>query len=112
MSKLYLSLSDSGFGFLVLLLIGTDLRFDICDLAPNAVQYRGYISFLILEYAICLSVCGILLVELPDLLIELIGKRYAYARPGLEHTPWNTKEVTVTDPFGNRLTFFEAVSSD
>lgn len=42
---------------------------------------------------------------------ELIGKRYAYARPGLEYTPWNTKEVTVTDPFGNRLTFFEALSN-
>ncbi|MBN9242058.1 MAG: VOC family protein [Mesorhizobium sp.] len=38
---------------------------------------------------------------------DLIGKRYRFARPGLEHTPWRTREVTVTDPFGNRLTFWE-----
>lgn len=43
---------------------------------------------------------------------ELIAKKYSYARPGLEHTPWQTREVTVTDPFGNRLTFFEAVADD
>jgi uncharacterized glyoxalase superfamily protein PhnB len=42
---------------------------------------------------------------------DLIAKRYAYARPGLEHTPWDTREITVTDPFGNRLTFFESASS-
>jgi catechol 2,3-dioxygenase-like lactoylglutathione lyase family enzyme len=42
---------------------------------------------------------------------ELIAKRYAYARPGLEHTQWNTREITVTDPFGNRLTFFETAST-
>jgi catechol 2,3-dioxygenase-like lactoylglutathione lyase family enzyme len=39
---------------------------------------------------------------------ELIGKKYRFARPGLEQTPWNTREVTVADPFGNRLTFWEA----
>ena len=38
---------------------------------------------------------------------ELIGKKYRFARPGLEETPWRTKEVTVGDPFGNRLTFYE-----
>ena len=40
---------------------------------------------------------------------ELIGKKYRFAKPGLEATPWKTKEVTVTDPFGNRLTFYEDV---
>lgn len=38
---------------------------------------------------------------------ELVGKQYAYARPGLEKKPWNTEECTVTDPFGNRLVFCE-----
>lgn len=38
---------------------------------------------------------------------ELIGKAYRYARPGLEETPWGTREVSVADPFGNRLHFFE-----
>ncbi|TIL70086.1 MAG: VOC family protein [Mesorhizobium sp.] len=38
---------------------------------------------------------------------ELTVKKYRYARPGLEETPWGTREVTVDDPFGNRLTFSE-----
>lgn len=39
----------------------------------------------------------------------LIERKYRFARPGLEETPWKTKEVTVDDPFGNRLTFYEDV---
>lgn len=39
---------------------------------------------------------------------ELSDRRYRFARPGLENTPWRTLEVTVADPFGNRLTFWEA----
>ncbi|TIR23189.1 MAG: VOC family protein [Mesorhizobium sp.] len=38
---------------------------------------------------------------------ELTAKKYRYAGPGLEETPWRTWEVTVGDPFGNRLTFYE-----
>ncbi|RWC44694.1 glyoxalase superfamily protein [Mesorhizobium sp.] len=38
---------------------------------------------------------------------ELIGKKYRFARPGLEETPWRTREVSVADPFGNRLHFYE-----
>ncbi|TPM52859.1 VOC family protein [Mesorhizobium sp. B2-2-3] len=38
---------------------------------------------------------------------ELIGKAYRFARPGLEKTPWKTREVSVADPFGNRLHFYE-----
>jgi uncharacterized glyoxalase superfamily protein PhnB len=36
---------------------------------------------------------------------ELTAKQYKYGRPGIEETPWGTREVTVHDPFGNRLTF-------
>jgi uncharacterized glyoxalase superfamily protein PhnB len=36
---------------------------------------------------------------------ELLAKTYKYARPGIEHTPWGTREMSVRDPFGNRLTF-------
>lgn len=33
-------------------------------------------------------------------------KTYKYAKPGdPEDKPWGTKEITLTDPFGNRLTF-------
>jgi len=37
---------------------------------------------------------------------ELIGKNYSYMRPGLEQAPWGL-EVTVIDPFSNRITFCE-----
>ena len=37
----------------------------------------------------------------------LANSGYKYAKPGLNQTPWNTREMTVTDPFGNRLVFFE-----
>ena len=30
-------------------------------------------------------------------------------RPGLERTPWNTLETSVTDPFGNMISFCEAL---
>ncbi|MGE6204496.1 glyoxalase superfamily protein [Guptibacillus hwajinpoensis] len=37
----------------------------------------------------------------------LTQKEYAYANPGMKHTPWKTIEMTVTDPFLNRITFYE-----
>jgi uncharacterized glyoxalase superfamily protein PhnB len=37
--------------------------------------------------------------------LELTSKRYKHARPGLEDTPWGSREVSIRDPFGNRLTF-------
>ncbi|TYR74678.1 VOC family protein [Rossellomorea vietnamensis] len=40
----------------------------------------------------------------------LIGKEYKYMKPGIEETPWNTREVKVTDPFGNRLIYYSPVS--
>ena len=34
---------------------------------------------------------------------------YKFARPGKpEATPWGTVELTIADPFGNRLTFWQA----
>lgn len=40
---------------------------------------------------------------------ELTARKYRFAGPGLEETPWKTREVSVDDPFGNRLTFYEDV---
>ena len=34
-----------------------------------------------------------------------LPKDYKYARPGINEPPWGTREVSVKDPFGNRLTF-------
>jgi len=36
---------------------------------------------------------------------ELAAKQYRYARPTIEATPWGSHDMSVTDPFGNRLTF-------
>lgn len=38
---------------------------------------------------------------------ELLAKAYKYARPGIQKTPWGTREMTISDPFGNRLIFVE-----
>ena len=43
--------------------------------------------------------------NLDDLHRELSDKQYGFARPGIQDTPWDTREMSVTDPFGNRLTF-------
>ena len=37
----------------------------------------------------------------------LLSKKDKYSRPDIEKTPWNTKEVSMKDPFGNRIVFFE-----
>ena len=39
----------------------------------------------------------------------LAAKDYRYAKPGAPtETPWATRELSITDPFGNRLTFTQA----
>jgi uncharacterized glyoxalase superfamily protein PhnB len=37
---------------------------------------------------------------------ELNAKDYKFARPGLDETPWGTRDMRIVDPFGNTLTFF------
>jgi catechol 2,3-dioxygenase-like lactoylglutathione lyase family enzyme len=44
---------------------------------------------------------------LDDLLAELRAHDYKYAKPDIEHAPWGERVLSVRDPFGNRLTFFE-----
>lgn len=41
----------------------------------------------------------------------LVAKRYRHARPGIEKMPWGGKDMSVTDPFGNRLTFTDTAST-
>ena len=36
---------------------------------------------------------------------ELTAKNYGWTRPGIEDMPWGTRDMSVKDPFGNRLTF-------
>ncbi|WP_036818008.1 glyoxalase superfamily protein [Pontibacillus yanchengensis] len=39
----------------------------------------------------------------------LESKAYAYANPAIESKPWGTKEMQLTDPFGNKLIFYQWV---
>jgi uncharacterized glyoxalase superfamily protein PhnB len=42
---------------------------------------------------------------------ELKARPYKYARPGgPERMPWGTREITLGDPFGNRLTLSSPVA--
>lgn len=45
--------------------------------------------------------------QLDELHERISLKNYKYARPGIEETPWHSREMTITDPFGNRLIFVE-----
>ena len=46
--------------------------------------------------------------NLADFCAALRGKQYRYARPGdPREMPWGTWEITVADPFGNKLIFYE-----
>ncbi len=39
---------------------------------------------------------------------RLSAKVYKYAKPNSsEQTPWGTTELTIDDPFGNKLTFYQ-----
>ena len=42
---------------------------------------------------------------------ELQSRNYSYSQPRVENTPWGTRDFTVSDPFGNRLTFTSAIST-
>ncbi|MFF2241843.1 glyoxalase superfamily protein [Bacillus thuringiensis] len=42
----------------------------------------------------------------------LSSKEYAYSKPDIEITPWGTSELTVIDPFLNRIIFYEGKLSE
>ena len=41
------------------------------------------------------------------LLAEFEANTYKTLHPGIETPPWGGRELTLTDPFANRLTFYE-----
>jgi uncharacterized glyoxalase superfamily protein PhnB len=49
--------------------------------------------------------------ELDGFHTALAAKDYPNARPGIEETPWGSRDLSVTDPFGNRLIFTNAIST-
>jgi uncharacterized glyoxalase superfamily protein PhnB len=48
--------------------------------------------------------------DIDALCAALSAKAYKHARPVVQTMPWGTRDFTVTDPFGNRLTFTDAIS--
>jgi hypothetical protein len=42
---------------------------------------------------------------------ELNEKNYRHNKPGLQQRDWGTTELTVIDPFGNRITFGEPTAN-
>ena len=46
-------------------------------------------------------------VGLAALHAEITAKGYRYLRPGIEHREWGASEMTLIDPFGNRLRLSE-----
>ena len=34
---------------------------------------------------------------------QLLAKNYKHARPGIEDTPWESRDMSIQDPFGNRI---------
>lgn len=45
--------------------------------------------------------------NIEELHMQLNAKAYKYMRPGLEKMPWGTMELSVCDPFGNRIHFYQ-----
>lgn len=43
--------------------------------------------------------------DLDALRDELLTREYRYVQPAIESMPWGTRDMALTDPFGNRLTF-------
>jgi uncharacterized glyoxalase superfamily protein PhnB len=49
--------------------------------------------------------------DLDALQTELLRRDDRHARPVIEDMPWGTRDMTIADPFGNRLTFTSAISN-
>lgn len=43
---------------------------------------------------------------------ELLAKQYKHARPGVQNQPWGTREMSIHDPFGNRLVFAMTLTNE
>lgn len=42
---------------------------------------------------------------------ELLAKQYKHARPGIQLMPWGTRDMAISDPFGNKLIFNQESNS-
>ena len=49
--------------------------------------------------------------EIEKFQTELTEKQYKNSRPGIQDTPWGSKDMSINDPFGNKLVFTNAIST-
>jgi len=40
---------------------------------------------------------------------QLLARDYAFAHPQIQAMPWGSQDMTISDPFGNRLVFTNAI---
>jgi len=85
---------------------------------PNAPVYmqgsRGTLSFHLSEHhgdGTPGSIAYVYMAGVKDLHRELHDKKYRHNRPGLQQQEWGMTELTVVDPFNNRITFGERTES-
>jgi uncharacterized glyoxalase superfamily protein PhnB len=43
---------------------------------------------------------------------QLRARQYKHARPGVQNQPWGTREMSIADPFGNRLIFAQTITNE
>lgn len=86
---------------------------------PNAPVYmqisRGGLVFHLSEHhgdGTPGSIAYVYTTGVRDLQRELHDKRYRHMRPGVQEQEWGMTEVSVIDPFSNRITFGERTQKD
>ena len=55
------------------------------------------------------SACFVWMTGLDEFHAEITARGYLYMRPGIEVTPYGSRQVSVFDPFGNTIRFNEKV---
>lgn len=44
--------------------------------------------------------------DVDEMRSDLLAKKYEFARPSVHDKTWGSREMTIADPFGNRVTFY------
>jgi uncharacterized glyoxalase superfamily protein PhnB len=75
------------------------------------ISGNGIVLHLSEHYGDCIPGAKVIiqLDELEKFHQQLTAKDYRYYKPGIEETEWGTKDMNLTDPFGNKLVFSKQV---
>lgn len=50
--------------------------------------------------------------DVAKLCADLNAKAYRHSRPGWQDQSWGNREMTIADPFGNRVTFWQPIPKE